>query len=91
MTDRKRMLKQQYLAEQRRRERERIALTDAELDDLLDFLDGALGARGCDHTHNLTRRWLARAGKDEAVLDGFRELGGHCDCEILANVDPDQF
>jgi hypothetical protein len=31
MTDRKRMLKQQYLAERRRRDRDLIVLTDVEL------------------------------------------------------------
>jgi len=26
---------------------------------------------------------------DESVADGFRALGGACDCEVLANVDPE--
>ncbi len=84
-------LKKQYVEQERQRERATIALTDDELEALLDHLDDRLGAEGCDHSHRIARRWLTANGKDERVLAGFEELGGYCDCEILANVDLDGF
>jgi hypothetical protein len=87
VNDRQRELKKQYQAAERDRERGLVALTDTELAELLDFLDEQLGEIDCDHSLTMTRRWLATAGRGEEVLEGLRELGGHCDCEVLANVD----
>lgn len=87
MTDRRRELKRQYQAAERDRERALIGLTPGELTALLDFLDERLGERGCDHSYALTRTWLADHGHGEAVLRGLGDLGGYCDCEVLANLD----
>ena len=91
MNDEKKRLKQQYLEQERQRERSRILLTDTELEALLDHLDERLESEGCDHTHRRTRRWLTDHGKGDRVLSGFEDLGGYCDCEILSNVDLDRF
>ena len=64
-----------------------------DLDDmsaLLDHLDAELGDRGCDHTLRITEAWLGAHDHDVAnVVAALRNMGGHCDCEVLANVDPD--
>ncbi|MBC9910092.1 DUF2695 domain-containing protein [Chitinophaga varians] len=56
---------------------------------LFDHLDEALGAHGCDHTPGWTLRYLAaeRVEQSEVVMAWLAEHGGHCDCEILANVE----
>lgn len=56
---------------------------------LFDYLDEALGAHGCDHSPALTLRYLAAGGIEhpETVIAWLAEHGGHCDCEILANVE----
>ncbi len=58
---------------------------------MLDHLDGHVGEHGCDRTLAGTNAWLTTRGHDvERVLEGLVELGGGCDCEVLANVDPER-
>jgi hypothetical protein len=58
------------------------------LGDLFDYLDESLGADACDHTCKMTRRFLAsKPLNQDQVLLWLGEQGGHCDCEILANVE----
>jgi hypothetical protein len=60
------------------------------LNDLLDHLDVRLPEVGCDHTLRVTRAWAADRGFDaEAVAASVAEFGGYCDCEVLANVEPE--
>ena len=64
-----------------------MPLSHDDLRALFDGLDVALEAEGCDHTLRLTRRLLGARGLDEErVLPWLAEYGGHCDCEVLANV-----
>jgi hypothetical protein len=59
---------------------------------LLVHLDERLCARGCDHTLTITEAWLAAHDHDVVrVTARFRELGGRCDCEVLANIDPETY
>ncbi|MFL5540425.1 MAG: DUF2695 domain-containing protein [Longimicrobiaceae bacterium] len=61
-------------------------LSDRDLRELFDHLDQALEG-GCDHTLAHTRHYLQSRGLDEeTVLPWLAEYGGHCDCEVLANV-----
>ncbi|NML39378.1 DUF2695 domain-containing protein [Chitinophaga sp. G-6-1-13] len=56
---------------------------------LFDYLDEVLGIHGCDHSPGLTLSYLHAAGVEypDAILIWLQEHGGHCDCEILANVE----
>jgi hypothetical protein len=64
-----------------------MPLTHDHLRALFDALDPALDEEGCDHTLRLTREILRRRGLDEErVIAWLAEYGGHCDCEVLANV-----
>ena len=53
-----------------------------------DFTDDATGWN-CDTTLAGAERILEDMGIDDihATLDYFHEHGGHCDCEVLFNVD----
>lgn len=59
----------------------------AHLGQLFDHLDAEL-ENGCDHTPKITTEFLATHNlKIERVLSWLRDQGGHCDCEILANIE----
>lgn len=46
---------------------------------------------GCDGSHRHTRAWAAVHGVDPALLVSFiAGRGGHCDCEVVINVDPER-
>ncbi len=56
---------------------------------LFDFLDIELEKRECDDTNGLTKTFLnqIRLDNSDIILDWLVDKGGHCDCEILANVE----
>lgn len=57
---------------------------------LLDYLDERLGGEECDNSLRMTKRWLAPEGHDvDEALQRYRDLGAGCDCEVLANLDPE--
>jgi hypothetical protein len=92
--ERKKALKRE--ARRQRREQEaaewerHMMLEPDQLKALLDYLDERLGRRTCDHSLRLTRAWGERAGVDWAALErSVLHFGGGCDCEVLANVDPE--
>ncbi|HEX6747948.1 MAG TPA: DUF2695 domain-containing protein [Longimicrobium sp.] len=63
-----------------------MPVSHGDLRGLFDALDEALEG-GCDQTLRHTRAFLRSRGMDEArVLPWLAEYGGHCDCEVLANV-----
>jgi hypothetical protein len=68
---------------------EHMILEPAQLKELLDHLDESLTHLDCDHSLRLTRAWAAENGIDEdALAESLFHFGGGCDCEVLANVDP---
>ena len=68
---------------------EHMILAPEQLKELLDHLDESLGTTSCDHTPRLTRAWADDHGVDpEALEESLHQFGGGCDCEVLANVDP---
>lgn len=56
---------------------------------LQNLLIDKLSKKECNHTLRYTKSWLTdnivreNHGK---ILEGFKEEGGYCDCEVLANV-----
>lgn len=72
---------------------DRLGLDAGQLADLLDHLDDHLddtdGCDGCDGELTRTREWALDAGLGWPPLEErLRALGGGCDCEVLANLDP---
>jgi hypothetical protein len=56
---------------------------------LFDYLDIELEKRECDDTYALTRTFLNQINLDNSdiILEWLADKGGHCDCEILGNVE----
>lgn len=56
---------------------------------LFDYFDTELSENDCDDTNRLTKSYLEQIGiaNSQEVLGWLAEKGGHCDCEILANVE----
>jgi hypothetical protein len=67
-----------------------MLLNADQLNSLLDNLDERLVDEGCDRTLRLTREWAADHAVDAAALEeSLAHFGGYCDCEVLANVEPE--
>ncbi len=56
---------------------------------LFHHLDIQLNGKACDDTNGLTGKFLLLSNVDniDNVLGWLATQGGHCDCEILANVE----
>lgn len=49
------------------------------------------GKVGCNHTLHYTIEWM-RVHQIQGIranIEKIADLGGHCDCEVLLNVDPE--
>ena len=69
---------------------EHMVLEPAQLRALLDYVEDRLARDPCDHTLRFTGAWANTNGVDPDVLEAsVRHFGGSCDCEVLANVDPE--
>lgn len=67
----------------------RMPLKQEELEELLDWVDVEVRNRGCDRTTRFTRLWLEENEHPVAqTLMALHAQGGHCDCEVVLNVDP---
>jgi hypothetical protein len=57
---------------------------------LYDHLGKALHEIGCNHTTELTRKFLVKENISEddidEILHNYKLDGGYCDCEIYCNV-----
>jgi hypothetical protein len=85
---RKRDLKHRWRERQRTEGRAALPLPFDRLKAMFGMLDIELPHQGCDHTRRLTRRWLEEQGYDaEPVFAWLDQVGGLCDCEVLANVE----
>jgi hypothetical protein len=86
----KRDARRAYKEAERARERGAMILGESQLSSLLDYLDEQLEASGCDHTLRFTEAWAAEHAVDaSALVASVAEFGGYCDCEALANVEPE--
>ena len=86
----KRNARRAYGEAQRARERAGMILDEPQLSSLLDYLDEQLQVARCDHTLRFTEAWAAEHSVDATALAASVEkFGGYCDCEVLANVEPE--
>lgn len=85
--DRKRELKAAFKAKELEALETSMPISKDDLRGLLDHLD-SLGESGCDHSLEKTITYLRSRSLDpEHVVPWLGEMGGYCDCEVLANVD----
>ena len=86
----KRDARRAYKDAERSRAREAVVLDEPELTDLIDYLDDHLAESACDHSFRLTERWAAeRTVESSALVSSLQILGAYCDCEVVANVEPE--
>lgn len=55
---------------------------------MFSYLEKKLEEESCDETLRFTREWLTAnmpPEKYEAALAEMADMGGYCDCEVLAN------
>jgi hypothetical protein len=90
--DRRRFLKLAYKNAQREVAWAALGIDRAQLDALYEHVERRRVRHGCDSTLRYTQEWaMAHPEIDWPRLRlGLVEAGGHCDCEVLANTDPDQ-
>ena len=75
-----------------------ILLSDEQFTELYNYLTSAKrfgagpdqGAVSCDHTLAYTIKWMKerQVRNITANVEKLIDLGGHCDCEVLLNVNP---
>ncbi len=88
--DERKRLKDEYLRAQQAASAARMPLVRAQLEALLDHVEAAVEANGCDHTLAATEGWAAQEGIDpERLREGLDEYSGFCDREVVMNVDAD--
>ena len=87
MDPQKEALKRAWREKERQRLASSIPLPHGELRALFEFLDRP-DSPPCDHSLRETIRFLeSRNIETQQVIRWLREHGGHCDCEVLANVE----
>jgi hypothetical protein len=85
--DKKRELKVAFKAKELEALKASMPFSKDELQGLFEYLDSEL-ASGCDHTAKKTLLYLSSRSLDsERILHWLQELGGYCDCEVMANVE----
>jgi hypothetical protein len=86
----RRKLKRSYKNAERAAARAHMVLDEASLRALIEHVDAALEAEGCDHSPRAARAWAIAKGLDpDAVCASLAHFGGYCDCEVAANVNPE--
>lgn len=78
-----------YKSRERRHSWEILGLSASQLADLHSVLEKKLTG-GCSHLLVESRAWSEHNDVPWPELNrGLRALGGFCDCEVLANIEPD--
>ena len=87
---RRKWLKDAYLRADQAASASFLPLDRPQLESLLDHVEAAVDAEGCDHTRRAADAWAEQHGIDlDRLHRGLEEYGGYCDCEVVMNVDPD--
>lgn len=76
-------IKQKYLKAE-----EGKVLKRNQVEDLFAYVESRLYKDGCDHTLRFTRLWLRETMPEEQyklAMEEIQQMGGYCDCEVLAN------
>jgi Protein of unknown function (DUF2695) len=64
-----------------------MPLSKSDLADLFDWVDEKL-ADGCDRTLKHTLEFIrTKRLAEQAIVPWLAQYGGHCDCEVIANVE----
>ena len=84
----KKALKKAYKERELKAVKESLPMKAVDFFPLFDFLDNELSEKGCQHDFSLLESYCKQKGIDFSVLaEWFKEQGGFCDCEIIANAE----
>lgn len=84
-------MKDAYLRAEQSSRAALVPLDRPQLKALLDHVEPAVEAHGCDHTRRAADTWAVQHGVDLPALHvALEEYGGYCDCEVVMNVQPDE-
>lgn len=84
--DQKKQLRKEREEKDRQDILAKIPITRNDLADLFDYLDESQS--DCEHTLAKTKAFLeSRKIYDDSILKWLAQYGGHCDCEVLDNVE----
>ena len=82
------MNKKAYKEKELKAFRETLPMKEVDFLPLFDFLDSELSKNDCQHDFSILESYCKRKELDFSVLaEWFKEQGGFCDCEIIANVE----
>jgi hypothetical protein len=88
---RRKQMKDAYLREEQASSAALMPLDRPQLEALLDHVEAAVEADGCDHSRRATDAWATAHRVELAGLHvALEEYGGYCDCEVVMNVHPDE-
>ncbi len=89
MEDQSRKMKMEYKAQQQRKH----ILSVDQVEKLFHYIEFHLEETGCNHTRKHTEAWLKQNIADNAQIDAIllemEDMGGYCDCEVVANCYED--
>ena len=69
--------------------RDSLPASPSKLKALFDYLDASLTSQTCNHTLRFVNQFIDEYRLLRApVIAWLQNYGGHCDCEVLANVEP---
>jgi hypothetical protein len=89
--DERRHVKRAYKQAERAAAREHMVLDEASLTALVAHVDRAVAVDGCDHSLRASRGWaLAHQIDPDVLAASLAHFGGYCDCEVAANVNPEE-
>jgi len=72
----------------RQKTRDAFPVSHPVLEQLFDYLDERLSAASCDDTLRFAHEFMIRNCLPEMkIVSWLEESGGHCDCEVLSNVE----
>ena len=84
----KKQLLKKYAQEQKNTLVNSLPFNTALFEQLFDYLDEVLEIEGCDDTLKYTIKFINDNNIPlEKSIDWLSENGGHCDCEVLANIE----
>jgi hypothetical protein len=88
--DGRRERKRSFKEREKSSARQAMLLEENQLKQLLEHLDERLSEAACDHSLRLTLQWAkANAVESKSLVTSLEQLGGYCDCEVFANVEPE--
>ena len=81
-------LRTKYKEQELQKFKASFPLKEEEFSPIFDFLDTELEKHSCKGDLTLLKKYCENKNIDkEALIEWFRQHGGYCDCEILANVE----